>query len=98
MSCFMTSLLCAAERPSSAAPAAEQTFSRRTTRRGGRSPLQRDDTYHGLAWDGPGPVPRVYGLEAAKLLPKRGIFRKGVTFQPRCGLRLPDPSKGDHDA
>jgi hypothetical protein len=24
----------------------------------------------GLAWDGPGPVPRVYGLEAVKLLPK----------------------------
>src|SRR5262249_16388186 len=60
--------------------------------------LQRLDTYDGIAWDGPGPVPRVYGLEAAKLLPKRGIFRKGVAFQPRCGLRLPDPSKGDHDA
>src|SRR6516165_11478613 len=53
--------------------------------------LQHLDTDHGLAWDGPGPVPRVYGLEAAKLLPKRGIFRKGVAFQPRCGLRLPDP-------
>src|SRR5262249_49121990 len=56
------------------------------------------DTDHGLAWDGPGPVPRVYGLEAAKLRPKRGIFRKGVAFQPQCGLRRPDPSKGDHDA
>jgi hypothetical protein len=42
-------------------------------------------------WDGPGPVPKVYGLEVAKLLPKRGIFRKSVAFQPRCGLRLPDP-------
>jgi hypothetical protein len=64
----------------------------------GRRRLQRLDTDHGLAWDGPGPVPRVYGLEAAKLRPKRGIFRKAVAFQPRCGLRLPDLSKGDHDA
>jgi hypothetical protein len=38
----------------------------------------RSNTDHGLAWDGPGPVPRVSGLEAAKLRPKRGIFRKGV--------------------
>ena len=29
--------------------------------------LQRHDTYHGLAWDGPGPVPRVYGLKAEAL-------------------------------
>src|SRR5262249_52355343 len=56
-----------------------------------RGQVQQLDTYHGLDWDGPGPVPMVYGLEAAKLRPKRGIFRKGVAFQPRCGLRLPDP-------
>src|SRR5713226_3901850 len=42
-------------------------------------------------WDGPGPVPRVYGLEAAKLLPKRGIFRKGVAFQPRMRAQAPAP-------
>jgi hypothetical protein len=29
--------------------------------------LQRLDTNHGLAWDGPGPVPRVYGLKAEAL-------------------------------
>src|SRR6516164_6688660 len=51
---------------------------------GGPGQLEPLDTYHGLDWDGPGPVPMVYGLEAAKLLPKRGIFRKGVAFQPRC--------------
>jgi hypothetical protein len=42
--------------------------------------MQRFDTKHGLDWDGPGPVPKVYGLEAAKPLPKRGIFRKGCSL------------------
>jgi hypothetical protein len=42
------------------------------------------DTHHGLAWDGPGPVSRVYGLRAVKPRPMRGVFRKGC-----C---LPSPS------
>src|SRR5262249_592985 len=40
-------------------------------------------------WDGPGPVPKVYGLKAA------GPWAKGVkegrTFRPHDGLRLPVP-------
>src|SRR5262249_44702825 len=66
-----------------------------TTRRAkpecGPGQVQRLDTYHGLAWDGPGPVPRVYGLEAAKLLPKRGIFRKRCSLPTTMRAQAPGP-------
>src|SRR5215831_9976047 len=53
--------------------------------------LQPLDTNHGLAWDGPGPVPRVYGLEAARLLPKRGIFRKDCSLPTTMRAQAPGP-------
>src|SRR5260370_39404729 len=58
---------------------------------GGPGQVERLDTYHGLDWDGPGPVPRVYGLKAAKLLPKRGIFRKGCILPTTMRAQAPGP-------
>src|SRR6516164_11494745 len=53
--------------------------------------VQRLDTHHGLAWDGPGPVPRVYGLKAAKPRPTRGIFRKGCILPTTMRDQAPGP-------
>src|SRR5262249_19824281 len=53
--------------------------------------LKLIDTYHGLDWDGPGPVPRVYGLDAAKLRPKRGIFRKERSLPTTMRAQAPGP-------
>src|SRR5262249_12114330 len=53
--------------------------------------LELLDTSHGLAWDRPGPVPRVYGLEAPKLLHKRGIFRKECSLPTTMRAQAPGP-------
>src|SRR6202049_317153 len=59
---------------------------------GGPGQLHPFDTYHGLDWDGPGPVPRVYGLKAEALAYSG---RGRVVLPATGGLRPRTHAKGD---